>query len=86
MNEETLFELALNTPSAELSALLDRECAGNTELRGRIEKLLAAHLATDFSPLGPTSLVGLASHVSRPTESLIGLVLDGWLKVELKST
>ncbi|MFO0940025.1 MAG: tetratricopeptide repeat protein [Pirellulales bacterium] len=47
MNEETLFELALNTPPAELPALLVRECASDPALRKRIEKLLAAHLASD---------------------------------------
>ncbi len=49
MTEETLFELALHTPPAELPALLDRECANNAALRLRIEKLLAAHLTSDGS-------------------------------------
>jgi eukaryotic-like serine/threonine-protein kinase len=48
MNEETLFELALNTPEAERAALLDRECAGNPELRRRIEALLVADAAPKF--------------------------------------
>ena len=48
MNEETLFELARNTPSAERLALLDRKCAGNPELRARIEALLAADAAPDL--------------------------------------
>src|SRR5258708_4949840 len=45
MNEETLFELVLNTPEANRAALLDRKCAGNPELRQRVEALLAAHAA-----------------------------------------
>ncbi|MBX3399647.1 MAG: protein kinase [Gemmataceae bacterium] len=50
MNEETLFELAVNTPPTERAALLDRECAGNPGLRARIEALLAADAAS-HSPL-----------------------------------
>ena len=47
MNEETLFELARNTPLAERFALLDRECAGKPELRARLDALLAADAAPD---------------------------------------
>jgi tetratricopeptide (TPR) repeat protein len=43
MTEETVFELALNTPAADRPALLDRECAGDPALRDRVEALLAAH-------------------------------------------
>jgi tetratricopeptide (TPR) repeat protein len=43
MTEETLFELALNTPAADRSALLARECADNLALLSRIAALLAAH-------------------------------------------
>src|SRR5262245_15190371 len=42
MTEEHLFDLALHAPPGERAALLDRECAGNPELRARIEALLAA--------------------------------------------
>ncbi len=42
MTEESLFELALNTPAADRAALLDRECASNLELRRRVEALLRA--------------------------------------------
>jgi serine/threonine protein kinase/tetratricopeptide (TPR) repeat protein len=42
MTEETLFELALNTPTADRATLLDRECAGDPDLRTRVEALLAA--------------------------------------------
>ncbi|HUR53339.1 MAG TPA: serine/threonine-protein kinase, partial [Gemmataceae bacterium] len=52
MNEESLFELAVNTPDADRAALLDRECAGDAALRARIEALLAAHFAAG-SPLDP---------------------------------
>ena len=41
MSDEALFELALKTPEAARGELLDRECAGNAELRVRVEALLA---------------------------------------------
>jgi serine/threonine protein kinase len=50
MNDETLFELAINTPEAERAAMLDRECAGKPDLRQRIEALLAAHGALGRLP------------------------------------
>jgi len=43
MTEESLFELLLQTPENERAALLDRECAGQPEMRERIASLLAAH-------------------------------------------
>jgi hypothetical protein len=42
MIDESLFELALNTPEAERGALLDRECRNNPALWERVERLLAA--------------------------------------------
>jgi serine/threonine protein kinase len=49
MNEEELFEQALETPEADRAALLDRLCADNPALRERIEKLLAAHMSSAFN-------------------------------------
>ncbi len=43
MNEEELFELALQTPPDEVAALLDRECVELPDLRKRIERLLKVH-------------------------------------------
>ena len=41
---ETLFEAALELPDrVERAAFLERECAGNSTLRVRVERLLAAH-------------------------------------------
>src|SRR5262245_48482564 len=40
---ETLLFAALDKPEAERTAFLDSACAGNTELRRQVEKLLAAH-------------------------------------------
>ncbi len=89
MTEETLFELALNTPPAELPTLLDRECANNPVLRKRIEKLLAAHLASDGSlaPLPEHAFPGSrvendsASIDGRRTTTAIGSMLGGKYKL-----
>ncbi|MBM4071853.1 MAG: DUF1080 domain-containing protein [Planctomycetes bacterium] len=43
MNEEALFNLALDKPPQERSAFLDDACAGDVELRRRVESLLNAH-------------------------------------------
>jgi serine/threonine protein kinase len=44
VNEETLFHLALGQPNpAARAAFLDRVCAGQPELRARLDKLLQAH-------------------------------------------
>ncbi len=85
MNEETLFELALNTPPAQLPALLDRECADNPALRKRIEKLLAAHLTSDttLAPLPEDALAGLRAQSAHPmvegghATSAVGATLGG---------
>ncbi len=46
MTELDLFAAAVAAPDpAARAALLDRECGGNTALRERLDKLLAAHLA-----------------------------------------
>ena len=86
MNEEALFELALNTPPAELPALLDRECADDPILRKRIEKLLAAHLSSDGT-LGSHkeqtrgSAQDRAALAERPKDTTIGSVLGGKYKL-----
>ena len=44
MNELDLFTEALNrTDPAERAAFLDQACAGNPDLRRRLEELLAGH-------------------------------------------
>jgi tetratricopeptide (TPR) repeat protein len=58
MTEERLFELAVQASPAERAALLDRECAGNPELRARVEALLAADAQSDVtidSPVNQTA-------------------------------
>jgi hypothetical protein len=48
LSEDVIFDVArqIRTPTAR-SAYLDQACDGNSELRARLEKLLAAHDATD---------------------------------------
>src|SRR5437773_8824959 len=43
MNEETLFHLALEKPTAERSAFLEQACGGDAAFRQRVEALLLAH-------------------------------------------
>ncbi|MEQ1827788.1 MAG: serine/threonine-protein kinase [Pirellula sp.] len=89
MNEETLFELALNTPSAEMPALLDRECKGDPALRGRIEKLLAAHSSSDATTVPPevSAIRDEYDHACthslapQPTDTAIGTILGGRYKL-----
>jgi serine/threonine protein kinase len=84
MNEEELFEQALDTPETDRAALLDRLCADNPALRERIEKLLAAHnsSAFNFDPTLQGPIDGSPSHDIRtsamPTKSVdpnLGAVL-----------
>ena len=70
MTEETLFELALNTPEAERAALLARACADRPELRGRVEALLAAHFAS--SPSAPGAGNATRTFGEPPTASYHG--------------
>jgi hypothetical protein len=51
MTEETLFELALNAPAADRSALLDRECADDPALRARVAARLVAHVMLAQCPV-----------------------------------
>src|SRR5919109_709116 len=60
MTEETLFIEALEIADpAERAAFLDRACAGNADLRGRLDKLLARHAEAgnflDLPALLPTA-------------------------------
>src|SRR5262245_6299340 len=57
MTEEHLFDLVSKASPAERAAILDRECAGNSELRARVEALLVADaepkLTIDSPSKGP---------------------------------
>lgn len=56
MNEETLFELAVNANESARAELLDEHCVNNPELRQRIERLLRAHDARQTAAIEPTVL------------------------------
>jgi eukaryotic-like serine/threonine-protein kinase len=59
MNDETLFHLALEKPVGERSAFLDRECAGDANLRRRVEILLRSHETPDSFLAGPAADPGV---------------------------
>ena len=61
--EETLFQTAVQLAAAERASFLDRECAGDSALRERLEALLAAHDQ-------PDTVFGTGAGVPRPTLSL----------------
>ena len=78
MTEEALFELAVNVAEAERTALLDRECAGNPELRARIEALLRADGGTHaFDANGATGTFGPSTGSFHPTVGEAGQVIAG---------
>lgn len=89
MNEETLFEQALNVSPTELPAWLDQRCAGDPALRQRIEKLLAAHLTAEgtrvpfaYSGLDVSSdPINTPTLVPSPTTPTIGTMLGGKYKL-----
>ena len=64
--EEALFDAALERRSpAEVQAYLDEACAGDAQLRGRVERLLAAHAGAD-SLLDPPLNVAAATRDLEP--------------------
>jgi len=74
MNELDLFTEALNrTDPAERAAFLDQACAGNPELRRRLEELLAGHAQSD-SPLDrpPVAPGEFADTAALPTAMATG--------------
>ena len=89
MNEESLFELALNVPPEEIPALLDRHCVNDPLLRERIEKLLAAHSTADPTLLPSLADAGSVSEdivktfsiTPQTTDSEIGTILGGKYKL-----
>ncbi len=74
MNELDLFTEALSrTDPAERAAFLDQACAGNPELRRRLEELLAGHAQAE-NPLDrpPVAPGGFGATVEQPTPSSTG--------------
>src|SRR5688572_9425477 len=57
MTEETLFiEASKIADPAERVAFLERACAGNPDLRGRLDKLLARHAEVGYFLGNPAAL------------------------------
>ena len=74
MNELDLFTEALSrTDPAERAAFLDQACAGNPELRRRLEELLAGHAQAE-NPLDrpPVAPGEIGATVEQPTPSPAG--------------
>src|SRR5262245_40670383 len=89
MTEESLFELAVNTPEGDRGAWLERECGGDLALRARLEALLAAHEQLEAgscqAPASPAAALVdcLETMQQRPAEA-IGTVLAGKYKLVQK--
>src|SRR5207244_1489707 len=73
MTEEQLFYLSFQLDPAERSALLDRECAGNPELRARVEALLGA----DAQPNTIVDSPANQTHTYSPAEAAADVVIAG---------
>ncbi len=78
--EET-FHAALDCEPDQVSAFLDRRCAGDTLLRTKVEALLASHRKADTSV--ETSIAAVAASLieNRQTNSLIGQTI-GHYRIE----
>ncbi len=75
MNERELFEAALEQAPAERARFLDVACAGDTNLRGSIEALLARHAEAESfleNPAVPVDLTGACRSVAEGPGSVIG--------------
>ena len=70
--EQALFVLALEKPAPERRAFLERECAGDADLRARLEALFAAHDRSapllDAVPAPPQATM----KVDLPQENAVG--------------
>src|SRR5437867_4060840 len=70
---EEIFHAALEREPDQLSAFLDKRCAGDEVLRGKVEELLAAHQHSDSFIETPVADVAAATIVENgQTESLAG--------------
>ncbi|MBA4064225.1 MAG: hypothetical protein C0501_11020 [Isosphaera sp.] len=97
MTDESLFARAVAIPDpAERAAFLDRECAGNPDLRREIESLLAAHagggfldrpaagpaVTSDLSASPPSATSGVPVAVANNTPGPgVGTVIGGKYKL-----
>jgi serine/threonine protein kinase len=77
MTEEQILDLALNVSRADRGAILDRECAGNPELRARIEASLAADDKRNRTIESPIDRPGLSAEPCGE----VGLLVAGKYKL-----
>jgi len=78
---QDLFQAAVNLSGDERAALVEQACAGDAELRGRLEALLKAH--DDPGELPEGGLTG-AYVPSRPPEPEVGQLFAGRYKIREK--
>jgi eukaryotic-like serine/threonine-protein kinase len=86
MSEEDLFHQALAKPAGERAAFLDRECAGDAELRQRLAILLQAHAASGSfldQPAATGDFVAAGPSVTGPAPPTVdaGTVVAGRYKL-----
>src|SRR4051812_47595991 len=62
--EQTIFLACLDMPSSERDAYLQSACAGDTDLRDRVWRLLAAHAQARDCTLFTTLQTALSPHLS----------------------
>ena len=55
---ETLFNRAIGLPAADRPAFLAAACGDDADLRGRVDRLLAAHDEFGSPPPGPSDAAG----------------------------
>jgi hypothetical protein len=74
MNEETLFHLAREKPTADRAAFLDEACGGDRALRRRVEDLLAADAQSGSflagGPAAATEASTLAGEAAQNTSAV----------------
>jgi tetratricopeptide (TPR) repeat protein len=84
MNEQSLFDAALERPTAsERNTFLDEACKGDVALRQRVERLLAAHSKTlgildePAAPLGWAEVTAVSAQGNVPAGEDAGTVIAG---------
>jgi serine/threonine protein kinase len=63
--EQQVFQACLELPLSEHSAYLENACAPDTKLRGRVERLLAAHRRAEETTLQPLQSIAVESQAER---------------------
>jgi serine/threonine protein kinase len=81
---EALFFAALERPPGQRAAFLDQACAGNAELRARLDQMLAAHpqLSGYLDPAQPAAQVaGQPTAAQEPAAEAPGTIIAGKYKL-----